>query len=382
MMTPSHRQLNETQRELQARAVAFARDHVRAHAAERDRHSLFPREMIRALAEMGLMGINVSRTHGGLEAGVVAYSAVITAIAAADASVGVTLSVNNMVCEVLEEFGTPEQRERFIPRLTRGEYAGGSFCLSEPGSGSDAAAMLTRAVLKQGSWILDGTKSWITTGADAGVFLVWARAFTGEDDGKGAITAFVVDPNTPGVSVGKAESKMGQRGSHTVTLTFEQVRIPRESVLGEIGKGFRIAMMALDGGRIGVASLSLGIAEEAMRCARVELAAGRPHGALESSLMSVLARLAQDIEVSRQLVLHAAHLKEHKAARFTREASMAKLFASETASQVTEELAALFGASGTLERLVRDARVTRIYEGTSEVQRIVIARELLQELAD
>ena len=154
--------------------------------------------MIRALAEMGLMGINVSRAHGGLEAGVVAYSAVITAIAAADASVGVTLSVNNMVCEVLEEFGTPKQRERFIPRLTRGEYAGGSFCLSEPGSGSDAAAMLTRAVLEQDTWLLDGTKSWITTGADAGVFLVLgARPSPARTIKKGAITAFVVDPNTP-----------------------------------------------------------------------------------------------------------------------------------------------------------------------------------------
>lgn len=379
-------QWNEAQRDILAKASEFANQTVRPAAASRDTDKGFPHDELLALAKMGFMGINVAREHGGLASGVLAYSGAISAIGAADASVGVTMSVNNMVCEVLEQFGTPEQKKTFIPRITSGEYGGGSFCLSEPGSGSDAAGMVTRAEQQpDGSWIIDGTKSWITTGAHAGVFLVWAKAFSNEPGSEGAITAFVVDPATPGISVGKPEEKMGQHGSNTVTLSFDQVHIPQGSVLGDLGKGFRIAMVALDGGRIGVASLAVGISTEAMQEA-LRVLATRDDLARDPDVQSKLGELSQRLVAARQMTLHAASLKESKA-RFTREASMAKVFATEAASLITEELIALLGpftlasTNSSLERLARDARVTRIYEGTSEIQRVVIARDLIKDIS-
>ncbi len=379
-----HLDLTPAQLDIKTRAAQFAAEHVRPVAAQRDNTDLFPSDELKQLADMGFMGVNVSSQFGGLEAGVVAYSTAITEVGAADASVGVTMSVNNMVCEVLEQFGTDHQKKTFIPRITQGEYGGGSFCLSEPGSGSDAAGMLTRADFQDDHWIIHGTKSWITTGAHAGVFLVWAKAFH-PDHEDGPITAFVVDPATPGISVGKAEEKMGQHGSNTVTLNFDHVKVPADSVLGHIGKGFRIAMMALDGGRIGVASLAVGIAREAIQQAATIINT-TPALSQDATVVSKIGELYQELQAAQQMVFHAATLKEKKVARFTREASMAKVFATETASTITEELVALLGPMGvlkdtSLERLVRDARVTRIYEGTSEIQRVVIARDLLKELA-
>lgn len=379
-----HFELDSAQSKLRQRAKDFAATHVRPFAAERDAQDTFPKKELAALAQMGLMGVNVSSDYGGLEAGVVAYSAAVTEVGAADASVGVTMSVNNMVCEVLQQFGTPAQRDTYIPRITGGSYSGGSFCLSEPGSGSDAAGMITRADLRDDTWVINGTKSWITTGSHAGVFLVWAKAFTSPQD-DGVITAFVVDPATPGISIGKAEEKMGQHGSNTVTLTFEDVTIPKNDVLGEFGKGFRIAMMALDGGRIGVASLAVGIAREALDVAREAISTCDVLGQ-DPLVLSKISEFAQDLEAARMLVMHAAKLKQDKASRFTREASMAKVFASEAASRITEGLVGLLGPATLtrnerLECLVRDARVTRIYEGTSEIQRVVIARDLLHDLA-
>lgn len=375
-------ELTEQQLEYRALTRQITDDVLRPIAAERDHTDLFPADELEMLSRKGLMGINVSSEYGGSEAGVVAYSLAITEIGRGDASVGVTMSVNNMVCEVLEQFGTPAQRAAFIPPITSGESSSGAFCLSEPGSGSDAAGMLTRARETDDGWIIDGTKAWITSGAHASVFLVWAQT---EIDGKDRISAFVVPADTPGISVGKAEEKMGQHGSNTVTLTFEDVRIPKDAVLGDLGRGFRIAMMALDGGRIGVASLAVGIADEALT-ETIRLVRQIPALANSELAQARIGQMSARVEAARALVLRAAYLKENKVARFTREASMAKVFATEAATHVTAQAVELLGEAGSmptssLERLFRDARVTRIYEGTSEIQRIVIARDLLSQYA-
>jgi len=258
-----HFDLTETQELVRDTARRFA-DKIRPGAAERDRTKKFPVDVFGEMARLGLMGVNVGADYEGSEAGVVAYSLAVSEIARADASVAVTMCVNNMVAEVLEEFGTPEQRAAHIPKLMSGEYVAGSFCLSEPGSGSDAAGMATTARTNQDGFVLNGTKAWITSGAYAGIFIVWARV---DDGGKESITAFLVDPETEGIEVGKPEEKMGQHASNTVQLSFDNVQIPRDAILGEIGMGFRIAMMALDGGRIGIASQALGIAREAAHVA-------------------------------------------------------------------------------------------------------------------
>lgn len=358
-------ELNTTHFDVRERARRLADDLIRPNRLEREAQHRFPVEELRALAGVGLMGVNVESQFGGLAAGVVSYSEAVQIVAAADGAVAVTMCVNNMVAEVLQQFGT-EAHRGLISNLTGGVWSSGSFCLSEPGSGSDAAAMQTRATPDGDSFVLNGTKAWITSGAHAGVFLVWARV----GDGKDTISAFVVDPTSPGISVGKAEEKMGQHASNTVALSFDDVRVPADALLGDVGHGFKVAMMALDGGRIGIASQAIGIADEAL--------------ALAENFGIHCADLYADVEASRALVWRAAWLKEQKVP-FTVEASMAKLHASETACRVCEtvlergKLHALDPAWG-IEKLLRDARVTRIYEGTSEVQRIVISRESLRRV--
>ncbi len=375
--------LDEIQTAVQASARRFANDRLRPAAAARDREHTFPTEELRALAKLGLMGMNISADYGGSEVGVVAYSLAITEIARADASVAVTVSVNNMVAEVLAAFGSPEQRARHIPAMTSGDYAAGSFCLSEPGSGSDAAAMTTRARRTDRGWVLDGAKSWITSGTYAGVYLVWAR--TQLPDGADRVSAFVVDPQLPGITRGKPEEKMGQRGSDTIPVTFEGVELPEDALLGELGQGFKIAMMALDGGRIGVASLALGLGQEALHQALAYTQTREQFGQKLSQFQATqfkLADMGTELEAAQLLTQRAAWLKQQGDRKFTRQASMAKVYATETAWRVCDHALQLFGGYGytqeyPVERLLRDARVTRIYEGTSEVQRIVIARELL-----
>lgn len=367
------------QAQLQQIARSFGDDALRPAAAARDASSEFPTDDLRRMARFGLMGVNVGKAYGGTNAGVVAYSLAVTEIARADPAVAVTMCVNNMVCEVIEAFGTDAQRARWIPPITSGESLAGSFCLSEPGSGSDAAGMATRAVKTDEGWRINGAKAWITSGAHAGVFLVWAQTHVeGGADGEGSdvISLFLVDPSADGISVGKAEEKMGQHASNTVQLSFDDVLVPDDALLGEIGHGFKVAMMALDGGRIGIGSQALGIAVEALALAQRRL---RPHDALGYGR---LADYAAQLEAARLLVLRAAWLKEQGARRYSREASMAKLHASEVACRICEWAAQLPAPdtpeTPTLEKLLRDARVTRIYEGTSEIQRIVIARDLLR----
>ena len=366
--------LQEEDLRWQSLARELAQAHLRPLAAAHDQQGTFPAKPLLTLAGHGFMGIHVSQAYGGAGAGVTPYSLAVTEIAQADASVGVTMSVTNMVCEVLEQFGTPEQRTRFIPPLTSGQAAAGSFCLSEPGSGSDASAMTTKAERTQEGWVLQGNKAWITSGPQASVFLTWAQTLM--PDGSSRVSAFVVPADAPGISLGKPEQKMGQHASHTVAVNFDQVQLPHDALLGELGQGFRIAMMALDGGRIGVASLAVGLAKEALHIATTHLPRPSPATAL------TLARLHARVQAAHLLALRAASRKQAALAPFTQEAAMAKLYASETATLVTCTAQELLGPSALvtghpLERLVRDARVTRIYEGTSEIQRIVIARGLL-----
>ncbi len=373
---------SDVQRAIQETARAFARERVAPVAAENDRASRFPHDLVRGLGELGLLAVNVPEEHGGSGAGAVAYALALMEIAAADCATAITMAVTNMVSETISRFGTPEQRARHLPGLAQGR-APGSFALSEPHSGSDAAALRARAVPRTGGWVLEGEKQWVTSGDVAGVVIVWARTDAGP--GTAGITAFLVERGTPGLSIGRHEEKMGLRASSTVSLVLDGCDLPDSARLGGVGDGFRIALDALDGGRIGVASQATGTIRAALeasaRYAKERTAFGVPIAEHEA-IRFMLADLATDHEASRLLTLRAAAEKE--AGRpFTRAASMAKLFASEAAQRAVSRAVQIHGGYGytdefPVERLFRDARVQTIYEGTSEIQRLVIARDLLR----
>src|SRR6185369_1806862 len=267
----------ETQQLVARTARDFAERVIRPVAADLDREARFPAEILKGLAELGLMGVNVPAALGGAEAGVVAYALAMTEIARACASTAVTMAVTNMVAEVISRLGTEAQRERYVPRLTSGEYVAGAFALSEPEAGGDPGSMRTTAERTAGGWVLRGQKQWITSGSHAGVFVVWAR--TGGPGTRG-ISTFLVEGGTPGMRPGKHEDKLGLRASNTVPLTFDDCRVPHDALLGGEGGGFKIAMMALDGGRIGISSQAIGIAsaalEEAAEYARERRQFGKP----------------------------------------------------------------------------------------------------------
>lgn len=371
-------ELTPAQEAIRSTAEVLSAQELLPKAAERERvHDIAP-EVIRKLGERGLLGVNIQKAYGGSEAGVVAYAACVREIAKGDASVAVTMAVTNMVGEVIQAFGNEAQRERYIPKLTSGEFFGGAFGLSEPSAGSDAGSLQTRAERKADGWVLNGEKMWITTGDRAGVVVVWAR--TGQPGPKG-ITCFLVDGDAVGMSAGKPEEKMGLNASHTVSLQFENVWVPASAMLAEEGQGFSIAMMALDGGRIGISSQSLGMGYGAICRARtcMQTAASGTH---DQGAQFRLADSATQCDAAWLLTMRAAWLKE-SGKPFSREAAMAKVFATEAANLATQEALHIAGAGGymgdpLLERYFRDCRVTRIYEGTSEVQRIVISRSLLQ----
>ncbi len=271
--------LTETQELIVKTTREYVERVVRPLAAELDKTERFPKETLKGLAELGLMGVNIPAALGGAEAGVVAYALAMMEVARGCASTAVTMAVTNMVGEVITRFGTDGQKERYVPKLTSGEYLAGSFALSEPEAGSDPGGMRTVARRDGDGWVLDGQKQWISSGAHAGVMVVWAR--TGDvSAGTKAISAFLVEGGTPGLVIGRAEDKMGLRGSNTVSLAFDGMRIPNDALLGEENHGFRIAMMALDGGRIGIASQAAGIAtaaiEEAVRFAKERKQFGKP----------------------------------------------------------------------------------------------------------
>jgi len=374
-------QPNESQRLIQSAARDYAQKHVAPYAAEADRSASFPLKQVKGLADLGLMGVNVPEALGGSAAGVVAYSLAMQEVARACASTAVTMSVTNMVAEVITHFGSDAQKAKYVPKICSGEYVAGSFALSETAAGSDPGGMLTRAVRKGDRWVLNGAKQWITSGDKAGVIIVWAR--TGQEGTRG-ISCFLVEGGAPGLSVSRKEEKMGLCASSTVSLSFEDCEIPQDALLGQEGGGFKVAMMALDGGRIGIASQALGIAsaafDEAVAYAKERKQFGHPIAEFQA-IQWMIADGKTELETARMLTLRAAWLKE-QGLPFGPQAAMAKLYASEAAGRICDSNLQIHGGSGYVrdfaaERHVRDVRVTRIYEGTSEIQRTVIARSVL-----
>jgi alkylation response protein AidB-like acyl-CoA dehydrogenase len=377
-------ELSEEQQLIQQTARDFATRELLPRAIERDKKEIFPEEELRKLAGLGLMGVNIPADFGGAEAGVVAYSLAITELAGACPSTAVAVAVNNMVAEVVAAFGSEALKRHHLPRMTGGEYVCSSFALSEPHCGSDAAALKTTARRVSGGWLLNGTKQWITGGDRAGAIVVWARS--SDRPGAKGITAFLVEGGSSGLSAGRHEDKMGLRGSSTVSLTLEDCLVPEGNLLAREGEGFTVAMTALDGGRIGVASQALGIGqsalEEARRYALDRKAFGGSLADLEA-IQFMLADCKTELEAARLLTLRAAWLKEHKRP-FTREAAMAKLYASEAANRICYRALQVHGGYGytkeyAIERLTRDAGVTTFYEVTCEIQRLVIGRDLTRD---
>lgn len=365
---------NPEQRALEDEARRFAAEVLEPRAAELDRVGGFPSESLAAAAAAGWLGINVPRRYGGREAGSVAYALAIMQFARACAATTVAMCVSNMVAEVVLAFGDEAQRERWIPALCDGRAVVGAFALSEAGAGSDPASMSTQAIaLEGGRWCLRGAKLWITSGSDAGLFVVWARTAPGT--GARGISCFLVPGDAVGLERGRPEAKMGLHGSTTTPIVFEDAELGPEALLHRPGDGFRVAMMALDGGRIGIAAQAIGIARAALGDA-LEASAGDPEAA------AILANGATELTAAELLTLRAAWLKE-QGQPFSREAAMAKLFATETAVATCDRLLELVGAAGwsdagRAQRCFRDVRVTTIYEGTSEIQRLVLARELMR----
>jgi alkylation response protein AidB-like acyl-CoA dehydrogenase len=380
--TPSETDLlvQRTAREIATRLLRPAADEI-------DQASRFPRAELAELAQVGLLGVNVPAALGGAEAGVIAYALAMIEIARGCASTAVTMAVTNMVAEIIARFGDDAQRTRYVPRLTSGAYAAGSFALSEPGAGSDPASMRTTATRHPGGYTLNGEKAWVTSGAHAGVIVVWARSASQETHpGARGISCFLVEADTPGMVIHSAERKLGLCGSNTVAITFDDCQVPVGALLGELHRGFAVAMSALDGGRIGIAAQAIGIGTEALAdavsYARERVQFGRPIADFQA-IQWMLADSRMELDAASWLCLRAAW-KKQRGEPFTSEAAMAKLYASEAAFRTCDRALQVHGANGYMrdmpaERHVRDVRVSRIYEGTSEMQRLVIARNLLRD---
>jgi acyl-CoA dehydrogenase len=359
----------------------FAQNEI-APFVEKMEQGEFPREILKKMAELGLMGITIPEKYGGSEMDFISYIIAIHEISKVSATVGVILSVHTSVgTNPILYFGTEEQKQKYVPKLASGEYLG-AFCLTEPGSGSDAASLKTRAVKQGDHYILNGSKVFITNGGEADTYIVFARTNPDETGSKG-ISAFIVEKDTQGFIIGKDEHKMGLHGSRTVQLTFEDAKVPAENLLGEEGKGFKIAMANLDVGRIGIAAQSLGIAEAALehavQYAKERQQFGKPIAA-QQGIGFKLADMATSVEAAKLLTYRAAFLRANNLP-CGKEASMAKLFASRTAMEVAIEAVQVFGGYGytkdyPVERFFRDAKVCEIYEGTSEIQRFVISKHL------
>lgn len=378
-------ELNEEQQMVRASVREFARAEIAPRAREYDEAEKFPREQLDGLAELGLLGMIIPEEYGGAGFDSVSYAVALEEIAKADASVAVIVSVTNSVCcYPILSFGTEAQKQKFLVPLARGEKLG-AFCLSEPHAGSDAANLKTRAVETGDHFIINGTKSWVTNGGFSDTHIV--MAVTGESGGKKQISAFIVERETEGLQVSSVEHKLGQRASQTTEISFTDARVAKENLLGNLGEGLRVAFGSLDNGRIGIAALSVGIAqaafEEALQYSKDRIAFGKPiseHQAIQLKL----ATMATEIEAARLLTWQAAAMKDadhHKTGIY---ASMAKLYASETANRVCAEAIQIHGGNGysrhyNVEKYYRDARITTIYEGTSEIQRIVISRGVLQD---
>jgi butyryl-CoA dehydrogenase len=381
--------LTEEQKLIQETARDFARAELEPVAArldeDKDRETLLAN--LKKLAELGFMGLNIKDTYGGSEAGVIAFSVAMTEIARACASTAVTVSVNNMVCEVIQAIGSEEQKKAYIPKICSGEYAAGSFGLTETCAGSDPSGMCTTAVKDGDAYVLNGSKIFITSAPYAGVFVVWAVTDKEAPRGKG-ISTFLIEAGTPGLTIGKEEHKMGQNASATNELIFDNCRVPASAMMGKPNDGFRIAVAELAGGRIGIGSLGLGIGLAAMDHA-TRYAADRQQFCQKISNFQAIQWMIADsyteLEAARLLLMNAAFRKE-QGRPFAKEASMAKVYATESANRACYNALQMLGGYGytkdfPIERYARDARITTIYEGTSEIQRLIISREILRGLS-
>jgi alkylation response protein AidB-like acyl-CoA dehydrogenase len=361
----------------------FAQKEIAPFVEEMDETDLFPRKIINKMAELGLLGIPIPEKWGGVGADFTSYIIAIHELSKVSATVGVILSVHTSVgTNPILYFGNEEQKEKYVPKLASGQYLG-AFALTEPHAGSDAAQIRTSAVKQGEHYILNGSKIFITNAGEADTYITFA--VTNPELGSKGVSAFIVDKDTPGLSIGKKEKKMGLNGSNTSELIFDQAQVPVENLLGEEGMGFTIAMANLEGGRIGIAAQALGIAEHALELsteyAKERKQFGKPIG-LQQGLAFKLADMATQIEASKLLTYRAADLRNQKIA-CGMESSMAKVMSSDTAMKVTTEAIQVFGGYGytreyPVERLFRDAKVTQIYEGTNQIQRIVIGKHLLK----
>ncbi len=376
--------LTDEQLMIQSMVREFSRKVVGATAAERDQTKEFPKDNFKKMGELGLMGMMVPTEYGGEGADTISYVLALSEIAYSCASTAVVMSVHNsIVCESIVKFGTEAQKKKFLPKLTGAKIIG-AFALTEPHAGSDPVAQLTTAVKEGDAYVINGTKRFITSGKNSGLVIVTAT--TDPSKGHKGISAFLVERGTKGLVVGHEEDKMGLRASDTVDLIFENCKVPAENILGREGDGFKIAMTALDCGRIGIAAQSVGVAQAALDAA-VKYAKEREQFGQKiakfQGLRWIIADIAVEIEAAKQLMFSAATMKD-RGENFTLEASMAKLFASEMVNRVTAKALQMHGGYGftkdyPIERMYRDARVFTIYEGTSEIQRIVISNHIIKD---
>lgn len=376
-------QLSEEHVAVREAARDFAQNELQPGVIERDEHQKFPAEQVKKMGELGFMGMMTSPVYGGGGMDTISYVLAMEELSKIDSSASVVMSVNNsLVCWGLEKYGTEEQKKKYLVPLAKGEIHGG-FCLSEPEAGSDATSQRTTAEDKGDHYLLNGTKNWITNGNSGSVFLVMAQTHP-ELRHKG-INCLIVEKSMPGFQVGKKEDKLGIRGSDTHSLMFTDVKVPKENRIGEDGFGFKFAMSVLNGGRIGIAAQALGIAtgayELALKYSKERKSFGKPI-AEHQAIQFKLADMATKIEAARLLVWEAALQKDQKK-DFVKQAAMAKLFASQVAMETTIEAVQIHGGFGYVkeyhvERLMRDAKITQIYEGTTEIQKLVIGREILK----
>lgn len=376
--------LNEEQLLVQQTAREFAEKVLAPGVIERDDKMIYPTEQIKELGELGFMGIMVPEKWGGAGLDAVSYCLAIEEISKVEAATGVVMSINNsLVCQLMMDWATADQKERYLKKLASGEWLG-AFSLSEPQAGSDASNLLTFAERKNDHYVINGTKNWVSNGIHSHVVIVFA--LTEKGVGYKGVSAFIVEKRRKGISTGKKENKLGIRASDTCEIYFDNCEIPVENRLGREGDGFKIALKALDGGRIGIASQALGIAQAALE-ASVRYAKERKQFgksiAQFGAIREKIATMATEISAARLLTYQAAYRKDKKQP-YSKESAMAKYFASRTAMSASTECVQIFGGYGYMqeygvERLMRDAKITQIYEGTSEIQQLVIARSLLEE---
>jgi alkylation response protein AidB-like acyl-CoA dehydrogenase len=380
--------LTEEQKIIQDMAKSFAKNELEPVAAKLDAvgdRDTFLKNL-RKMANIGLMGINTKSKYGGSEAGVIAFSIAITEIARSCASSAVTVSVNNMCCEVIQAIGSEEHKMTYIPKICSGDYYAGGFCLTETTAGSDPAGLRTTAILDGDDWVINGNKMFITSAEYAGVFIVWAITDPKAPRGKG-ISTFLVENGIKGLTIGRAEHKMGQHASATSEVIFEDCRIPKSALMGKLNVGFKVAAAELVGGRIGIGSLALGIGLAAMdyatKYAKERVQFEQPITNFQA-IQWMIAESYTELEAARLLLMNAAHMKEQ--GKFcAREVSMAKYYASEAAERACYNAMQMLGGYGytreyPIERYTRDVRITSIYEGTNQIQRRIIARDILNNL--